>query len=280
MSACTPFPQMSNPAPEAELTVMAYGVHVTLRARDGRTLERMTRRLPPTWSATSSRKRDRSYTIDRRLDPSSGALGSCLLIDEEKLVRRRDLDRLLDVFASDVQLYVAEMAPDRVFVHAGALGWKGRAIIVPGRSWSGKTTLVAELVRAGATYYSDEYAVLDEGGYVHPYPRLLSLRREDERKPLRLSAEALGGTTGQRPLPVGLVVLSEYRPGARWQPERLSAGRGVLALIANTVSIRRQPAAALAALQRVVTGASVLKGERGDAGALAISLLEGAFADR
>jgi hypothetical protein len=30
---------------------------------------------------------------------------------------------------------------------------------------------VAELVRAGATYYSDEFAVLDSRGRVHPFPR-------------------------------------------------------------------------------------------------------------
>jgi hypothetical protein len=34
-------------------------------------------------------------------------------------------------------------------------------------SYSGKTTLVSELIRAGATYYSDEYAVIDERGRVH-----------------------------------------------------------------------------------------------------------------
>ena len=59
---------------------------------------------------------------------------------------------------------------ERVFVHAGVVGWKGHAIVIPGRSRSGKTTLVAELVKAGAEYYSDEFAVLDAEGRVHPFP--------------------------------------------------------------------------------------------------------------
>jgi predicted ATPase len=44
---------------------------------------------------------------------------------------------------------VATEAPRRVFVHAGVVGWKGQAILVPGRSYSGKTTLIAALMKAG-----------------------------------------------------------------------------------------------------------------------------------
>jgi hypothetical protein len=177
-----------------------------------------------------------------------------------------------DMLAADVQVYVAEMAPDRVFVHAGAIGWKGRAIILPGRSGSGKSTLTAGLVRAGATYYSDEYAVLDERGRVHPYPRPLSMRREGAG-PLRMTAQGLGGAIGVEPLRVGLVVLSNYRPGGRWRPRVLSAGRAVLEVIAHTVSIRRQPEAALAVLRRALADATSLQGERGEATALVTELL-------
>jgi hypothetical protein len=138
---------------------------------------------------------------------------------------------------------------------------------------SGKTTLVAELVRAGATYYSDEYAVLDAQGQVHPYPAPLSIRQAEGNRPRKCSVEALGGRRGEGPLSVGLVVVSEYQRGAVWQGRPLSAGRGVLALLANTVSIRRQPAIALAVLQRVVARAPVLEGVRGEASETVQSLL-------
>src|SRR5262249_36246454 len=84
----------------------------------------------------------------------------------------------LRTFEADVQLHVAEMAPERVFVHAGVVAYQGRGILLPGRSFAGKSTLVRELVQAGAQYYSDEYAVLDADGAVHPYPRPLSIRNE------------------------------------------------------------------------------------------------------
>jgi hypothetical protein len=36
--------------------------------------------------------------------------------------------------------------------------------VLPGRSFAGKTTLVAALVQVGAEYWSDEYPVLDAEG--------------------------------------------------------------------------------------------------------------------
>ena len=51
---------------------------------------------------------------------------------------------------------------------AGVVGWENRAIVMPGASFAGKTTLVRAWLEAGATYYSDEFAVLDRAGRVHP----------------------------------------------------------------------------------------------------------------
>ena len=136
---------------------------------------------------------------------------------------------------------------------------------MPGRSLSGKTTLVAELLRAGASFYSDEYAVLDLQGRVHPYPRALAIREVGSSKQTRRTPEALGAIVGARPLPVGLVVVSNYKVGAKWRPRSLSPGQGALALLDNTVSIRREPEKALHALTRAVSGAPILTGVRGEA---------------
>ena len=85
--------------------------------------------------------------------------------------------------------------------------------------------------------------------------------------------EALDGAVGERALPVGLVIVSEYRAGARFRARRLSQGQGLLAILANTVSARRQPEAALGVLQKVSAGARVYKGARGEADAAAASIL-------
>ena len=196
-----------------------------------------------------------------------------LYADAVQLARTKDTDEVLETLERDLQLYVAEHAHRRVFVHAGVVGWRGRAIVIPGRTMSGKTTLVKALVEAGATYYSDEYAVLDERGRVHPYPKPLSIRENGGGRPKEILPEALGGTTGVKPLPVGLVVATSYREAARWRPRQLLPGRAVMALLAHTVSVRREPERALTTLRQAVADALVIKGARGEAAETAENLL-------
>ena len=63
-----------------------------------------------------------------------------------------------------------------VLVHAGAVEWEGRAALFPAPMESGKTTLVAGLVRAGTRYLSDEAAAIDpETLQVHPFPKSLTV---------------------------------------------------------------------------------------------------------
>jgi hypothetical protein len=179
----------------------------------------------------------------------------------------------MDALEADARLYVAEHARRRVFVHAGVVGWAGRAILVPGRSHTGKSRLVQALVRAGATYYSDEYAVLDAAGRVHPFLADLSIRAEGGEPAHRLAPAELGVPAGRPPLPVGLVVVSPYARGARGRLRRASAGEGALALLAHAVPARRRPAPVLATLSLVVGQADVLVGVRGEADAAAHRLL-------
>lgn len=181
---------------------------------------------------------------------------------------------MLETFESNLRLFVAEAARRRLFVHAGVVGWRGRAILIPGQSMSGKTSLVLELVRAGATYYSDEYAVLDEQGRVHPFPKTLSIRESSHYKQTEYPVESFGGRRGVKPLSVGLVLVSPYRAGAHWRPQSVSAGQGILELLSHTVSARRQPEKALAVLQRALASASIIKGARGEAHQVAGSILE------
>ncbi len=167
---------------------------------------------------------------------------------------------------------VALNAPGVVFVHAGVVGHDGSAILVPGHSFAGKSTLVAALVEMGAIYLSDEFAAIDERGLVHPFPTPLSLR-DEHRVATDHEIERLGGVTGREPLPVGTVIVTAYRPGARFSPERLSSANGVLALASHAIPIRQRPEQVLRALGRAVEGAVVLAGERGEAAATAERLL-------
>ncbi|MFL6228862.1 MAG: hypothetical protein ACJ741_08790, partial [Pyrinomonadaceae bacterium] len=121
------------------------------------------------------------------------------------------------------------------------------------------------LVRAGATYYSDEFAVLDGRGRVHPFAKPISLREEGELRQENFRIEELGGAAGSKPLPVGLVLMTEYRRGARWRPRLLTPGQGALAILEHVIVARSRPGQSLAALERVVADAPVLAGRRGEA---------------
>lgn len=255
----------------------SYGVSAGIRVNDPGVVGRLCDLLPPGWKYSRTPVVDKLYSLVVGGEGARPGVRRLHLLygDAQRLARTANLDEAFERLEADLKLYVADRARRRVFVHAGVVGWRGRAVLIPGRSFSGKTTLVAELVRAGATYYSDEYAVLDACGRVHPYPRPLAVR-SDESPGVRVKrcATSLGGRIGVKPLPLGWVFVSRYRPGGRWRPRKLSAGQAALALLDHTVSARRQPERALAALGRAVLGAQAFKSSRGEAGDVARKILE------
>lgn len=243
----------------------SFGVRVGVRVDRTGVLNRIEPFLPPGWKPSRSRNVDRVYSVLVRGKGDSGlSRFKMVYADGDQITRTPKLIHAIDALESDVQLFVAETAPHRVFVHAGVVAFGDKAIVIPGRSFAGKTSLVAALVKAGAIYYSDEYAVLDERGRVHKYTRRLGIRQKGNGKTKRYEVEALGGRRGVKPLPVAMVVVSKYREGARWRPRQLSDGEAALELMANTVSARRRPEAMLEAIRPVVSRAAVFKGTRGE----------------
>jgi hypothetical protein len=264
----------------AGVSCTTFGLRVGLRVSDPAVLGRAAEVLPPGWEPAASPFVDYLYSLKvGGADPRGKVLTFTLLyFGLTRIARTMDLDDALDTLEGHLQMHVAVNAPDRVLIHAGAVGWRGRAILLPGYSRAGKSTLVAELLKRGATYYSDEYAVLDADGLLHPYARRLSLRQEGDLPSLRRTAADLGAPTGREPLPVGLVAVAKYRTGARWRPRRLTHGQTVWELLDCTLSAQRQPDAALNALERAAAGATGLKGFRGDAAETADLLLREAAA--
>ena len=251
-----------------QIPFKAFGVEVRLCTNSAELLERVQSMLPPGW--------------ERRPRSSSQIRLGLLEEDNDIYSIYRDAVCTHDAPGGEYALMMLEMqlssliaieAEDFVAVHAGVVADGDRAIVIPGMSFSGKTTLVRALVEAGAVYYSDEYAMFDEEGRVHPYARLLSFRPPDGR-PVELNVEELGGVVGTEPLPVGMVLATRYRPGAEWEPNQLSAGAGVLALLEQAIPAESRPEQTLRVLRKAVEGAVVLESARGEADELAGVLLE------
>lgn len=250
-------------------------MRVGVRVNRHEALDAVSNYLPPGWKAAKTPVVERLYSFIVGGESRPGVRRFNLLYgDAVRLARSTNFEDVLERFDDDLKLYVAEAARRRIFVHAGVVGWRGKAILIPGRSFAGKTTLVAELVRAGATYYSDEYAVLDARGCVHPYTRPLSVREAGSGKQRSVDVESLGGRTGVKPLPVGLIIVSRYKEGARWRPRKLTAGEAALAMFANTVPARSRPEAAFSVLREIVPHAQILKGVRGEARETVNSILQ------
>jgi hypothetical protein len=150
----------------------------------------------------------------------------------------------------------------------------GRAVVLPGFTHTGKTTLTRALVDAGAVYYSDEFAVIDARGLVHPYPKPLSIRDPDgSGRTTETAAASLGGQTGREPAPLGLIAITEYRPGATLEPVPLSSAAAMLALLGHTIPARTRPEQSMSALRVAVAGAAAWKSDRGEAAQTARAIM-------
>jgi len=163
-----------------------------------------------------------------------------------------------------IRANVAAKAKRFVFLHAGVVTVAGRAIVLPGDSYSGKTRLVAELIRRGATYFSDEYAVMDERGMIHPFDRDLSLRPDGGHVPYDVRPEDLGANRGGGPTAAAMLILTKYEPGAAWLPERISLGQAILEIVPKCIGIASNPEFHLNVLHRTFECSIILKSPRGD----------------
>jgi hypothetical protein len=252
---------------EGAIAFTAFGVSAGIRVSNGSVIERLRAILPPGWKPATTPTVGRLYSLIAGGPSNRQGLRrfNILYADATRLLRTHDLEETLHQLQVSLELFIGDRAPRRTFVHAGVVGWKGKAIVIPGRSHSGKSSLVTALVQAGAVYYSDEFAVLDERGRVHPYPIPLALRQDTRSLPTKYKVEELGGRVGDRPLPVGLVVITRYVDGARFRPRLASAGHAVMAMLGNTLPARRRPKRVLDVLTRAVSQALALRGARGEA---------------
>ena len=101
---------------------------------------------------------------------------------------------------------------------------------------------------------------------LHPFPRLLSMRDTDGNYvKTDVSAESLGGSIGLEPIPVSYVLLTKYRPRARWSPVILSPGVGLMKMMPQAISLRFQSKFTLEVLNNVASRAIVVESLRNNA---------------
>ncbi len=171
-----------------------------------------------------------------------------------------------------VDEYVIAHATRFTFIHAGVIGLNGVAALLVGSSGHGKSTLVAELIRT-ASYYSDEYAAIDEQGRLHPYPRALLMREgRPEQRPV--AAQDLGAQVADGSADVRLILSLPYQVGAQICMDPVGQSQGLRLLLENTPHVLEDSPALFKKLTRVAGGARTFVGVRGEAAEAADAILQ------
>lgn len=224
--------------------------------------------LPPAYRETTSKSEpERAWEVracDERWEALAG--GETLRIRDSQAAA-------IETALSDLELWVAAHARDVIFLHAGCVEVDGRAIVLPGFTLSGKTTLTRALIDTGASYLSDEYAVLTADGSVLPYRRPLSVRIPGEPVVQRIKWAECGAGIGEAPVAVGLFALLRHNLDAGWEVAQLSRAHAILHLLQQTVAARSRPVDATLALERGTEYAITIEGTRGEAAEAAERLI-------
>lgn len=162
-------------------------------------------------------------------------------------------------------------------LHSGVVQWNGRALLLPGVSHAGKSSLVAELLRKGTTYFSDEYALIDAEGRVHPYPRSLLVRNGSPEQHPMLAGEC-NAPVGNAPARIGWIMALQYMPAGSFSVAPVTQSEAVLTLLRNTPHTLSESPGLVDMFQQAVTEAACYTGCRGEAAQAAdeiIRLIEG-----
>jgi hypothetical protein len=258
--------------PHREFAFEAYGARVGIRTAERVDVD-VHSLLPPLARPIGFDALDSIFDVG--VVPSSSQPRYRLSRDGARIGDSRDLEKVTRALGSELHFRVALSARGLLFVHAGVVRVDGAALVIPGRSLAGKSSLVLGLVGAGAEYFSDEYAVFDPEGRVHPYPKPLS-ERQAHGPPRVHSPESLGWRTDQpsESAALGLVVVTEFRDGVRWNPRRITPAEAMMALFDNTLVARSHPEFALRVLAAAVSGAGGVAGDRPEADRVAGALLD------
>lgn len=258
-----------------KITFCSYGINVQIKLDEKNHRQYLLKKIPELLANNLEFVEAKEYDLRFHLKKVENGFFKLYKNEELFVPKKINYNEIVGFLLVHLRLIIAEQAESKVFIHAGVVGVDGKALIFPAKSFGGKTTLVTEFIKNGAEYYSDEYAVLDQDGLVHPYSKMLSIRGflEDNQQ-IDIPVEKIGGKKGTKPIPVGWVLFTEYEKGSKWEPEMLTQGKAVLEILQHALSIRYNPKFTLKVLNKTLENAIIAKSIRGDAANFVKSILK------
>jgi hypothetical protein len=251
----------SNPIPVTQsFFVSAVGCALHLEATPGPAFNLLDRYIFPSLprEIANPAKSEIHLRLLQSDDSSQLFVGDVLIdsADKPESLLRKAIDVL------DTALI--QRLPNLHAVHAGAVMVGERALLIPGGSHSGKSSIVAELLRRGAVCFSDEYALLDADGWVHAYPRILLLRNGGHEQTPVLP-ESCNAHVAAKPAQVGWIFSLQYQSSSDWDVTPVHQSSALLSLLQNTPHVLADAPTMVNSFQRAVEGAACYAGSRGEA---------------
>jgi hypothetical protein len=199
-----------------------------------------------------------------------------LYFDRERVVLSPSGSLVVATLLWHVNRYAIDSGGHYLLVHAGAVTWDGRAAIFPAAMESGKTTLVAGLVRAGARYLSDEAAAIDPGSLlVHPFAKAMTVGSgskevladilpvvdpEVARRYLltdvHVDARTIRADAIAPPTPVAFVIAPRYEKGATTALTPLTRAEAVLEMGRHSFNLPDHGRRGVEALAEIARGST------------------------
>jgi hypothetical protein len=243
----------------AGLAFVSHGARIGIRVNTPDVLKRLAALLPPgSVRSTSAVVGDLcSLIVGSNAQDSRVRQYHLVYSGTAQLARTMALEEALEALKDQLDWLVALRSPRKLFVRGAVVAWNGAAIIIPGDRSSETSALVEGLLRAGATSYSDKYAILNERGRVQAYltPVVESVKIGKSEKQTRTFPPITERT--RRSLPIRLIVFPTRQTTTNSRV--LSPAQTVVTLLGQTFASRVRPAYALKTLERAVSGATTLE---------------------
>lgn len=190
--------------------------------------------------------------IEAAVEPHAG--GFRVTVADRPTAHAPDLIAAVRAFHHELLHAVMLRRPRLLFVHAGVVAKAGRAIVLPGLSRAGKSTLVLALLRAGAQLLSDELLAYDPAtARLLPFARAVKVRDECVGYFPEVAGEFVGAGEGRfLPLPAlgthgiaasaraGVLAAPQWAATGDDTPRPITSGAGLLHLARSTLNFGSQ----------------------------------------
>jgi ABC-type thiamine transport system ATPase subunit len=222
------------------------------------------------------------FTLRRHETPEPASVS--LDRDGRSILRQVPPDLAIARLVWEVNRGVVDEARNKLLLHAAAAERDGRVVLIAGPEGSGKSTLVAALVRSGLRYMTDETVAVEvPGATIEPYPKPIALdgaaleslnltsvvptRTEIGLEHGLVAAQAIraDAITQSKGL-AALVVFPTYRAGAPSSARSVTRAEAAIALADQAFNFWALGPGRLEAIAAVVRGSDCCGLDMGDVG--------------